>query len=183
MDLLIEAGYAYMGNGLADDIPHYWVTDFASRRVDPDAALLLSLRRPVLLDVPVRGTGLEHADILFRNWRAEFDAQYRRGRMFKMTLHPQQSVGATAWRGLEDFLAHMTSMPGLWNPTGAECARYWAATYPAATPEARTQHLEGLPRQPQLTRLLRAPSNSAITRASSMRFVSSSCTLQSVTFR
>ena len=32
MDLLIEAGYAYMGNGLADDIPHYWVTDFASRR-------------------------------------------------------------------------------------------------------------------------------------------------------
>jgi hypothetical protein len=32
MDLLIEAGYAYMGNGLADDIPHYWVTDFTSRR-------------------------------------------------------------------------------------------------------------------------------------------------------
>ena len=32
MDLLIEAGFAYMGNGLADDIPHYWVTDFASRR-------------------------------------------------------------------------------------------------------------------------------------------------------
>jgi peptidoglycan/xylan/chitin deacetylase (PgdA/CDA1 family) len=32
MDLLVEAGYAYMGNSLADDIPHYWVTDFASRR-------------------------------------------------------------------------------------------------------------------------------------------------------
>ena len=32
IDLLLEAGYAYMGNGLADDIPHYWVTDFASRR-------------------------------------------------------------------------------------------------------------------------------------------------------
>ena len=32
MDLLPDAGYAYMGNGLADDVPHYWVTDFASRR-------------------------------------------------------------------------------------------------------------------------------------------------------
>ena len=32
MDLLIDAGYAYFGNGLADDIPHYWVTDFAHRR-------------------------------------------------------------------------------------------------------------------------------------------------------
>ena len=32
MDLLIDAGYEYMGNGLADDIPHYWVTDIASRR-------------------------------------------------------------------------------------------------------------------------------------------------------
>src|SRR5215207_4891415 len=27
MDLLIEAGFAYFGNGLADDIPHWWVTD------------------------------------------------------------------------------------------------------------------------------------------------------------
>src|SRR5262249_9611031 len=32
MDLLLDAGYTYMGNSLADDIPHYWVTDFASRR-------------------------------------------------------------------------------------------------------------------------------------------------------
>lgn len=30
VELLIEAGY--LGNGLADDIPHYWVSDFASRR-------------------------------------------------------------------------------------------------------------------------------------------------------
>ena len=26
VDLLIEAGYDYFGNGLADDVPHYWVT-------------------------------------------------------------------------------------------------------------------------------------------------------------
>ena len=32
MDLLIDAGYGYFGNGLADDIPHYWVTDAGSGR-------------------------------------------------------------------------------------------------------------------------------------------------------
>ena len=37
---------------------------------------------------PRKGTGLEHPDTLLRNWRAEFDAQYKRGRYFHMTLHP-----------------------------------------------------------------------------------------------
>jgi hypothetical protein len=32
MDLLLDAGYEWFGNGLADDAPHWWVTDFASRR-------------------------------------------------------------------------------------------------------------------------------------------------------
>ncbi len=31
-DLMAEAGYAYLGNGLSDDIPHYWVSGFAARR-------------------------------------------------------------------------------------------------------------------------------------------------------
>ena len=52
IDLLIEAGYAYFGNGLADDVPHYWVTRLRQPPRDPDAALLLSLRRPVLPAVP-----------------------------------------------------------------------------------------------------------------------------------
>ena len=32
IDLLLEGGYDYFGNGLADDAPHYWVSDFAIRR-------------------------------------------------------------------------------------------------------------------------------------------------------
>ena len=44
MDLLIDAGYEYMGNSLADDIPHYWVTDFAARRAIMQFAVLLPLR-------------------------------------------------------------------------------------------------------------------------------------------
>ena len=64
MDLLLEAGYGYMGNGLADDIPHYWVTDFASRRAMltlpyyyhfDDQFLLLPFRRSVFPDVSAQG--------------------------------------------------------------------------------------------------------------------------------
>ena len=49
-----------------------------------------------------------------------------------MTLHPQHIGWCNRMSGLEDFLAYMTSLPDLWNPTGIECARYWSATYPAA---------------------------------------------------
>ena len=133
MDLLIEAGYAYMGNGLADDIPHYWVTDFASRRAILTLPYYYHFDDQFFSMFPVQGTGLENSDMLFRNWRAEFDAQYKRGRFFTMTLHPQHIGWCNRMAGLEEFLGHMTSLPDLWNPTGAECARYWTATYPAAT--------------------------------------------------
>jgi peptidoglycan/xylan/chitin deacetylase (PgdA/CDA1 family) len=133
MDLLIEAGYAYMGNGLADDIPHYWVTDFASRRAILTLPYYYHFDDQFFCMFPAQGSGLENPDMLMRNWRAELDAQYRRGRFFSIVLHPQHIGWCNRMAGLEEFLAYMTSLPDLWNPTGAECARYWAATYPAAT--------------------------------------------------
>src|SRR5262249_15993759 len=103
MDLLIAAGYDYMGNGLADDIPHSWVTDFGA----PSAILTLPyyyhLDDQFFCLFPMRGTGLENSDMLFRNWRAEFDAQYGRGRFFTMTLHPQHIGWCNRMAGLEDF--------------------------------------------------------------------------------
>lgn len=130
VDLLIEAGYGYLGNGLADDIPHWWVTEFATRRA------LLALPYYYHFDdqffdlFPTKGTGLEHPDSLFRNWRAEFAAQYRRGRMFHMVLHPQHSGWAHRAQLLDAFLTEMRTHPGLWNPTGRELADYWVRRYP-----------------------------------------------------
>ncbi len=133
MDLLIDAGYEYMGNGLADDIPHYWVTDFAARRAILTMPYYYHYDDTWFLLFPRKGTGLEHADDLFRNWRAEFDAQYRRGRYFGMTLHPAAIGWSNRLQMLEDFLAHMRSFPGLWNPTATQCARHWKAAFPAGT--------------------------------------------------
>lgn len=133
MELLIDGGYRYMGNGMADDIPHYWVTDFASRRAMLTLPYYYHFDDTWFLLFPRRGTGLEHADDLSRNWRAELAAQYRRGRCFTMTLHPAAIGWAHRLQMLEDFVAHMRELPELWIATGAECARHWQATFPAET--------------------------------------------------
>lgn len=133
MDLLIDGGYSWFGNGLADDIPHYWVTDFATRRAILALPYYYHYDDQFFLLFPSKGTGLEHADSLFRNWRAEFNAQYRRGRHFHMTLHPAAVGFAHRIRLLEDFFQHMAGHDGLWNATGSQVASHWHATYPAAT--------------------------------------------------
>jgi peptidoglycan/xylan/chitin deacetylase (PgdA/CDA1 family) len=133
MSLLIEAGYAYMGNGLADDIPHYWVTDFARRQAILTLPYYYHFDDQFFLLFPRKGTGLEHSDVLLKNWKAEFDAQYRRGRHFNMTLHPQHIGWCNRLQVLDDFLTHLRGFPAVWNPTGEECARYWLASYPASS--------------------------------------------------
>src|SRR5207248_9005888 len=132
IELLLQAGYVYFGNGLADDIPHYWVSDFASRRALLTLPYYYHFDDQFFLMFPRKGTGLEHPDALLRNWRGEFAAQYRRGRYFHMTLHPQHIGWSNRLQMLDEFLAELRWYPGLWNPTGSECARYWLETYPAS---------------------------------------------------
>ncbi|MDA1099641.1 MAG: polysaccharide deacetylase family protein [Proteobacteria bacterium] len=133
MDLLIEAGYRYMGNGLSDDIPHYWVTDFEQRRAILTLPYFYHFDDQFFLLFPDKGTGLEHADTLFANWKAEFDAQYKRGRYFNMTLHPHAIGWCNRLKLLEDFLGYLRTYPGVWNPTGGQCANYWLQSYPASS--------------------------------------------------
>jgi hypothetical protein len=130
MDLLLDAGYQWFGNGLADDVPHDWVTDFASRRAILTLPYYYHYDDQFFLLFPSRGTGLEHADSLARNWHAEFRAQYRRGRYFHMTLHPHAVGFAHRIRLLEDFLRGMVSHPGLWNATGSAIAEHWRRLCP-----------------------------------------------------
>ena len=130
MDLLIDAGYRYMGNSLSDDIPHYWVTDFDSRRAILTMPYFYHSDDNFFLMFPRKGTGLEHADALFANWNAEFDAQYKRGRHFNMTIHPHAVGWCNRLKLLEDFLARMRERPGVWNETAGTIARYWQEAFP-----------------------------------------------------
>ena len=133
VELLLEAGYAYLGNGLADDIPHYWVSDFAARRAILTLPYYYHYDDQFFLLFPPQGSGLEHPDALVRNWRAEFDAQYKRGRFFSMTVHPHIIGWANRMHVFEEFLDHVNSFPDLWNPTGADCARHWQVHHPQST--------------------------------------------------
>jgi len=133
VDLLIDAGYRYLGNGLSDDIPHYWVSDAALGRSLLTLPYYYHFDDQFFLMFPRKGTGLENPDMLFANWVAEFDAQYQRGRYFNMTLHPYAIGWCNRLKLLEDFLGHMRARPGLWNPTGGQCADYWLDTYPASS--------------------------------------------------
>ena len=78
VDLLIEDGYDYFGNGLADDLPHYWVTDFASRRSLLTLPYYYHFDDQFFCMFPTEGTGLDNPDALVRNWRAELAALDRR---------------------------------------------------------------------------------------------------------
>ena len=79
------------------------------------------------------GSGLENAASLFENWKQEFDATYRRGRYFTMVLHPHLIAWGNRLEILEAIIHHIKGFPAIWNPTGAECARYWKERYPASS--------------------------------------------------
>jgi len=133
IDLLVEAGYGYFGNGLADDAPYYWVSDFASRRAILALPYYYHFDDQFFLLFPKKGTGLENPDSLFRNWKAELDAQYRRGRHFSIVVHPHAIAWPNRLHMFGEFLAHAAGLPGLWYATSAACAAHWTTTYPPAT--------------------------------------------------
>jgi peptidoglycan/xylan/chitin deacetylase (PgdA/CDA1 family) len=133
IDLLLDGGYEYFGNGLADDIPHWWVSDFAARRAILTLPYYYHYDDQFFLLFPRKGTGLENPDSLFRNCRAELDAQYKRGRQFAMVLHPHAIAWPNRLLMLDQFLDHAGNLPDLWHATSAECARHWSAAFPAAT--------------------------------------------------
>jgi peptidoglycan-N-acetylglucosamine deacetylase len=125
MDLLIDAGYRYHGNGLADDIPHHWVTDAATGRSILTMPYYYHYDDQWFSLFPAAGTGLEHTDSLYRNWTAEFKAQWRRGRHFHMTLHPHASGFAHRIQMLRRFFQKAVSHDGIWNATACDVVSHW----------------------------------------------------------
>jgi len=134
VDLLIDAGYEYLGNGLADDIPHYWVTDFETRRNILTLPYYYHFDDQFFISFPGYGMGCgnENPMTLFQNWKQEFDASYLRSRFFSMFVHPYLIQWGYGMETLESMIAYIKSFPEVWNPTGIKCARYWKDTYPSS---------------------------------------------------
>ncbi len=135
IQILMDGGYEYLGNGMADDIPHYWVVDFHARRNLLTLPYYYHFDDLFFLMFPATGlgTGLENATTLFENWKQEFDATYERGRYFTMVIHPHLIAWGNRLEMLEEIILHIKRFPAIWNPTGSECARYWERNYPASS--------------------------------------------------
>ena len=131
--LLVDEGYSYLGNCPADDAPHYSVTDFATAAAIVAMPYYYHFDDQFFMLFPRQGSGLENPDMLFRNWRAEFAAQYKRGRFFNMTLHPGNVGWCNRLYLLDQFLDFVRSQPDVWNAVSRDCADYWTSKYPAAT--------------------------------------------------
>ncbi|MBI4192555.1 MAG: polysaccharide deacetylase family protein [Betaproteobacteria bacterium] len=135
IDFLIDAEYEYLGNGMADDLPHYWVTDFASKRNILTLPYYYHFDDLYFLMFPAQGTatGLENPMSLYRNWTNELEASYRRGRQFTIVVHPYLIALGGHLEILENILIQIRNLPLVWNPTGNECAQYWKSRYPASS--------------------------------------------------
>lgn len=65
MSFLLDHGYAYMGNSLADDVPHYWVKNFEERRAILTMPHYYHFDDQFFLMFPQKGTGLENPGAFF----------------------------------------------------------------------------------------------------------------------
>ncbi|TQE98414.1 MAG: polysaccharide deacetylase family protein [Spiribacter salinus] len=137
VDLLIDEGFAYLGNGLADDVPHYWVTDPSKARAiltmpysyHFDDQFFLLFPPPILGG----GSGLEQPAALARNWSTAFSAQHDRGRMFTMTLHPNLIGCLHRIPLLESFLASLTAREDVWIAPAKQFEEHWRTQHPPET--------------------------------------------------
>lgn len=132
ISLLKAQGYAYFGNGLADDAPYWWVTDVEKSEAFLTLPYYYHFDDTFFLMFPRAGVGLERLEPLKRNWRREFQAQYRRGRYFNMCVSPARAGWGHRFTALSEFLTEAVSHPGVWAETGSTLAAHWQANYPSS---------------------------------------------------
>ena len=63
-------------------------------------------------------------DLLFANYREEFDVAYREGTTFVLTLHPYLGGHRSPMQHLDELLTYMQSKPGVWFTTCEGLAHY-----------------------------------------------------------
>ena len=131
-ELLLSCGCEYMGNSMADDIPHYWITDFEQRQT------LLALPYYYVMDAQFfiffpgigKGSGLVQARTLWENWSAELEGVRRYGRQATFVIQPYLMEFGAARQVLDKLLETIAEDADLWLATSMECAAYWKRTYP-----------------------------------------------------
>ena len=85
-----------------------------------------------LTDSPYLGSQghMPSSDLLFETYKQEFDAAYKEGTVFILTLHPYASGHRAPMQHLEDLITYMQGRPGVWFTTAGELVRYVVTSSP-----------------------------------------------------
>jgi len=82
------------------------------------------MRRACLIGAVLSVAVLPSPELVFEAFRDDFDAAYREGTMFLLTLHPHL-VGMRSRIGyLDDLIGYIKSKPNVWFATGGQIASY-----------------------------------------------------------
>jgi peptidoglycan/xylan/chitin deacetylase (PgdA/CDA1 family) len=124
LGLLKKAGFRYDSTLMAMDEPYELLLNG-----QPSGLVELPVSR-ILDDYPALSaprfgpSALPSPELVFENFRDDFDAAYREGTLFLLTLHPH-FIGMRSRIGyLEELVAYIKSQPNVWFATAADAAQY-----------------------------------------------------------
>jgi peptidoglycan/xylan/chitin deacetylase (PgdA/CDA1 family) len=131
LGILKRNGFLYDSTLAAMDEPYELLLDGqASGLVELPISRILD-DQPSLSAPRFGPSTLPSPELVFETFRDDFDAAYREGTMFLLTLHPHL-VGMRSRIGyLDDLIAYIRSKPNVWFATGSQIARYLKQQNPA----------------------------------------------------
>lgn len=131
LKILVDTGFTYIATGMADDIPYQWVVKDAPRNLTiipfdwtlDDATFFFTT-------TSIGGGTISSPSAVYDIWSSEFDAQFRLGRYYNLTLHPFCIGRAHRLAMLERLVGHIRSHPEVWIAPCIDVVTYWEKTYP-----------------------------------------------------
>lgn len=125
LDLLDKHGFEFDSSLMGNDVP-YAVRAGARRMLElPVTWLLDDWEQFAYSAVPQVGAVIEEPDKVLRLWQAEFDALYREGRYFMLTMHPEIIGRASRIAMLDTLITHMKRHADVWFCTPQELLAAW----------------------------------------------------------
>lgn len=127
LGLLDKHGFGYDSSLMGLDYPYEVLIPNSDRRLleIPVTWLLDDWEQFAYSAKPADGCVIEEPEKVFRLWRAEFDALYREGGAFTLTMHPEIIGRASRIVILDELIRHIKQHAGVWICTLDELYRRW----------------------------------------------------------
>ena len=120
MDLLRKKGFVYDSSLGSSEVPYRIL-----EKGDDTGVIELPIDW-TLTETPYLGAEghMPSPDLLFQLYKEEFDAAYKEGTLFILTLHPYLGGHRAPMQHLDDLIGYMQSRPGVWFTTGSDLVNY-----------------------------------------------------------